>query len=567
MPKNIVVIGGAQGGPAAAARARGFDEHARIVLIEKNEDVSWIRADLRYHLEGRVSNLEELDRERQSFFNKRHRIEVRNGCEAVGIDVDARRVLVKTKDGTERVPFDSAIFAGGASEYWPDIEGLRGPALGVAGFRGLKDLERVKKAIEAGAKTAVVLGAGHNGIDAAQGLLAAGLDVQIVERQNRILPTLSLLAARYAARLLTRRGLRLRLGEEVERADERAGGGRVLHLKSGETLEADLVVVAIGVEPRTKLLAEAGAAVNPDGSVRVDSHMATTLPNVYACGTAVSVHHSVTGRHKWVPTASITSRTAQIAGRSAAVGRDEEKESLPPIAGTEVVEVGEYRFARTGLSDSEARSALGHDHIRTTTVHSWANESWLGTPEESDNELSVRLVVDTERDVVVGGEAWGARGVPRRIDLIAAAVLERWSPARLASIDVAYTPAIGPALDPLHAVGTVAALASKGEAWLLDPERFAFALGTGEPMTLLDVGRGDRGDMQLWPEGTVHIPLEDLRERSDELPKDRRIVALSHTGRRGHLAARMLRQRGFEDVVNLDGGAKSWSLIVDEQPS
>jgi NADPH-dependent 2,4-dienoyl-CoA reductase/sulfur reductase-like enzyme/rhodanese-related sulfurtransferase len=564
MPKTIVVIGGALGGPVAAARARSFDEHARIVLLEKADHVSWVQADLRYHLEGKVQRLQDLDQERSAFFDRRHRIEVRTGAEAVGLDIDARRVLVKTSAGTERLPFDAVIFSGGAANAWPNVDGLRERAPGLVGFRNWDDLMGIRACLEAGARRAVVLGCGHNGLDAAEGLLAAGLEVDVVDRAGRILPSLSLTAARAAARLLTSRGIRLRLGEGVTGVELLSGNRRALTLSSGARLEADVVVVCTGMKPRTRLLGEAGASLNPDGSVRVDPHMATTLPRVFACGTAVCLPHAVSRAPVWNPNAAISTRTAQIAGRSAAlVSEDRALESLSPVAGTEVMEIGPLTFGRTGLSDAEARSAFGGERVQVVTVHSWSSEAWLGSASEERN-ITIRLVVETEQDRVVGGEVWGTFGVPRRVDMLAAAVLEGWSPSRLAYFDVAYSPSIGPALDPINAAGSLAEQTLADEAWPLDAEALALRLARGEPMTLLDVGKGGSGDERLWPEGTQHIGLEDLRDRADSLPKDRPVVLLSHTGRRGQLASRILKQRGFQEVWHLDGGALSWRLIVEE---
>lgn len=564
MARTIVVIGGALGGPVAAARARGYDENARIVLLERHSHVSWVQADLRYHLAGRVHRLAALDQERANFFDRRHRIEVRTGVEAIGIDVDARRVLVRSvEDGTtERMPFDAVIFSGGAGVIWPNVDGLRERAPGLTAFRNWDDLTGIREALAAGAKKAVVLGCGHNGLDAAEGLFDAGLEVQVVEKAGRILPTLSLPASHAAADALQARGVKLTLGDGVASVETLSGNRRVLTLESGTKVEADLVVVCTGMRPRTQLLAEAGASLNPDGSVRVDAHMQTTLPRVFACGTAVCVPHAVSRAPIWNPNAAISTKTAQVAGRSAALARQGGKlESLSPVAGTEVMEIGNVRFARTGLSDGEARSAYGGDRVLVTTVHTWSSEAWIGEPDEQRN-ITVRLVVDKERDRIVGGEVWGADGVPRRIDILAAAVVEGWSPARLSTLDIAYTPAIGPALDPINAAGSVAEQALADEAWLMDAETLALKVARGEDLTLLDVGKGDRGDKHRWPKGTLHVPLEELRERVDDLPKDRPVVVLSHTGRRGHLAARILKQRGFETVHNLDGGAMSWRLMV-----
>ena len=562
MTRSIVVIGGAQGGPTAAARARAFDENARITLIEREPQVSWVQAGLREQLEGNVPRIKELDKDRAEFFDKRHRIEVRTNSEAIAIDVDARRVHVRNKDGVERVPFDAVIFSGGAGAIFPDVDGLRERGPGVVTFRKRSDLNKIKALIENGAKRALVLGCGPIGLNAAEGLRAAGLKVEVVERSGRILPTLSLPAARAAAQILQSSGTVLHTGDDVKSVEQLSNGSsHRVTLVSGKEVEADIIVVAIGMQPRTRLLERAGASLNTDGSVRVDPQMSTTLPNVFACGTAVCVPHAVTRSHLWLPQAAIADRTAQIAGRSAACPHGDFKERLSPVAGTALHQVGEFKFGRTGLSDAEARSHCGPDNIEITTAHSWTCEEWFGERDQA-KDICVRMIVDKANDVVVGGEVWGTSGVPRRLDLLAAAVIESWPPSRVASLDVAYTPDIGPALDPVNAAGAMSALVMQNEAWPIEAQGLALRLAQNDGTQLVDVSR--KGTPEALPEGTLHIPLEEMRDRLDEIKKDCDVVLFSQTGRRAHQASRILRQRGFERAFHLDGGTRSWSIVLDK---
>jgi NADPH-dependent 2,4-dienoyl-CoA reductase/sulfur reductase-like enzyme/rhodanese-related sulfurtransferase len=555
--KTIVVIGGAQGGPVAAARAREFAEHARIILIEKASHVSWVQAGLRHHLQGEVVGLDDLDRARQSFFERRYRIDVRTNTTAVGLDNDARRVVVETANGTDRIPYDAVIFAGGARTPVPDVDGLAGE--GVVTFRTLEDLRAIEVAISSGAKSAAVLGAGGFGLDAALGLRAAGLAVTVIERESRVLPGFSLPAARAAARALRATGVDVISGESLVGAEPFNKRGRTLRLSSGKTVDADIVVVATGMVPRSQLLRDAGASVHKDGTIRVDRHMQTSLHRVYACGTAVSVPHTVTGAPTWLVQDAIINRTAQIAGRSAAVGPEGVREELAPVAGTSLHHVGKVFFARTGISDAAARSAFGDERVGVSTIHSSSSEAWL-----NGEDLTVRLVVDRATNAVVGGEVWGGVGVPRRIDLIAAAVLERWSPARLAGFDLAYNAALGPAHDPLNVVGSVASMTLDGETRAIDAEVLALRLARGDDITLIDLGTSDARLRRMLPASTVAIPLEELRDRVDSLDKSKTTVLLSRTGRRAHLGARILKQRGFDSVLFLDGGAITWDLMHAE---
>ena len=558
--QTIVVIGGAQAGPVAAARAREFSENARIILLEKAPHVSWVQADLKSHLKGRVPRLDVLDQDRKNFFEKRYRIEVRTNTEAIALDNDSRRVLVKSSEGEERIRYDAVIFAGGADTVVPDIEHLNGPR--VTKFRNIDDLKAIQEALQAGAKRAVVLGGGATGMHALEGLRASGLDVTVVDRDTRLLPGLSLEAAQAALNAVRETGVDVILEDYVTGAQPTANGGRQLKLASGKTIDADLVVICTGMRPRSKLLKDAGASLNRNGTIRVDRHMMTTLPGIYACGTAVSVPHAVTEGPIWLVQDSIQNRTAQIAGRSAAVGRDGKKESLSPVAATTLHEVGDSWFGRTGLSHAQARSALGGDRVILATVHGWSAEAWLsGCP------ICVRLVVDKVKNRVVGGEVWGqTTDVVRRVDILAAAVIEGWAPARIADLDMAYAPLLGPAHDPVNAAGMLAEMIRNGEAKGMSADKLAFRLSQGDAIQLVDVDHAKPEEMERqWPPSTLNLPLDRLRDSVDSLDPKKPVVLLSYTGQHAHIGCRILDQSGFEEVYFLDGGYLTWRLTLNPE--
>ena len=556
MSRTIVIIGGAGAGPVAAARARELDEHARIVLVEKKAHVSWVQAGLKHHLEGKVTRLAELDEDRRQFFADRHRIELRTSTEAVRIDPDSHRLVVKNADGVlDTIRYDAAIFSGGAEVSDIGVEGLALGESGVVGFRTLDDLNLIKEAIARGAKTAVVIGCGPYGVDAAVGLQHAGLQVTAIDRQERVLRSLSLLAARAAPRARATEGVTLKLGRKIERVDV-DGSKRTLHLDDGTVVNADIVVVTTGLQPRTGFLADAGAALNADGSVRVNERMETTLPGVFACGTAVSVTHAVTRAPLWLPQAAIATRTAQIAGHNAAAPTAK-PETLSPMAGSALYLIGEQRFARTGLSEADARSFFGDDRVFVITVYGYSGEPWIG-----GDPMCVRLVVDRKDAVVVGGEVLGREGVPRRIDALAQAVGDGWSPAHVADLEMSYEPTLGAAFDPLQIAGQLAAQALAGEANPIGAEELALRVFKND-ICVLDVSKPTTSKDQQWPPSTLQVPLEALRERLAELPHDRPIVAVSQTGQRAYQAYRILKQRGFADARHLDGGALSYALTLD----
>ena len=558
--RTIIVIGGAQGGPTAAARAREFDEHAHIILLEKNPKLNWVHAGLRYHLEGRVPGLSKLDEERAASFAEKYKIDLRTGTEATAVDMDAKVLHVRVGKERSRLHFDALIFAGGAVTKFPAVAGLNKRDAGLCGFRNRPDLETMEAAIERGAQKAVVIGAGPNGLDAAQALKAQGLAVTILEQNSRILPALSWLGSKRGIAALREAGLEIRVGCDVASVSVSDHGKRRLHLNDGEILDADLVISAIGLSPRTDFMAKAGASLNPDGSLRADPHMRTTLPNVYACGTAVCVPHAVTGSHLWMPQAAIVDRTARIAGRSAAVGQKGDLETLKPIAGTVLFSIGDTWFACTGLSEIAARKYVNDPaDISVYTVHSRTREAWLAPNPEEEDAICVRMFVDTAKERIVGAEAWGNHGVARRIDILAAAVAEEWSPSRLAAMDLAYDPATGPAYDSVHAIGHLGSMAKEGASWPISPESLMLKLRSKEALGIIDLS----GDFAAEGHERLLIPLEGLRAKLAELDVNQEWVIISNTGRRSHAACRIMRQSGFQNAFHLDGGARSWDLLKD----
>jgi rhodanese-related sulfurtransferase len=269
----------------------------------------------------------------------------------------------------------------------------------------------------------------------------------------------------------------------------------------------------------------------------------------------VLVPHAVTKGLWWFPQGAIAERTAQIAGRNAAISEDQEKEEMCPVAGTAVLQIGGFWIGRTGLTDETARQHLGEQRIQIVTVHGYSSERWL-----HGEHLCVRMMIDRENEAIVGAEVWGSQGVARRIDLLASAIVEGWSPSKVADIDMAYLPLLGPTNDPVREAGALAKLCLTGEANPVACEQLLLELQEGAGPELIDVSK-DGDYMGSWPAEAQHIPLENIREHLISLEKNKSIVLLSRAGRRAHLASRILSQSGFNDVRYLDGGALTWRLL------
>lgn len=552
--KKIVVVGGAHGGSSAVARARQVNENARIVLVEQAPSVSWVQASARSYLAAPQKLIDQSLIENERDFQRRYNVDVRTETRAVALDLDARFLVVEHKGRSKRMAFDSLIFAGGATNLELDLPDLHGPR--VTHFRNYRDAMAIKKAISEGAKNAVVVGCGFYGADAALGLKEAGLKVKVVEQKKRIMSYFSTTFAEAIASKLTEEGIELYLGSTIDHAIKRDDGGFELKLSEGETISADLVVVCIGIKPCTELLTQAGAALDTEGLIRVDDHMATTLPNVYACGSAVSVPHAITHERRWFPQPAIVLRTAHIAGHNAAVETKNHLDRLKPFCGTIIAEVGDTVFGRTGLQEHEARRFFGEDNIFVTTVFGSASLSF-----EYQHEMCVKLLVALKENRVIGGEVFGKNGVLRRIDLLGVAVLEGWPPEKLIDLDMAYLANSGPAFDPLKDAAMRAQAAEVKNEGIMSAELLALWLANNRDFRLIDVGETPLLSGRS-AATTMHLPLENLRERLDELKLETTpIVLYSKSGHRSYLAQAALKQRGLSNVYHLDGGYAIWNLL------
>lgn len=554
--KRIVVIGGAHGGPKAAARARQFNEDAEICLIEKNTHVTWVQASLRHYIEGDLDRIEAVLVEREQSFSDRFNIDVRLNTTALGLDLDAKFVLVSCNGVESRIHFDTLIYAGGAISKTLDLKGLSGNR--VCNFRNLNDLNAIRSALKAGAKSAVVIGCGPPGLAAAEAMRSSGLTVKVVEKEPRIMTRFPLSFSHAMVQELEASGVEVMLNTEVVSAEREGELGFSLTLSSGGKFATDLVIVTIGSEPRVDLLSKAGASLQKDGSLRVDSFMQTSLPNVFACGSAVSVPQAISQERTLIPQPAVIERSAQVAGLNAAMCEQSDWEEFHPVAGTQVLSVGKTWFARTGLTKSEARKHFTDEQLLVSTLHSSSTEKWM-----DDEALTISIMVDRESERILGADIFGTQGVVRRIDLLAAAVICGWTPSLLIDIDMAYSASLGPAFDPLKEVGMLANLSLKGMGKTLQSDQFALWLAENRDFTLLSVGeKTAKLATKNWKGKSLVVSLEDLRKKIGSLDKNAPLIVSSETGRRSVLAQRILMQKGFTDVYHLDGGRKTWSLMM-----
>lgn len=549
--KTIVVVGGVAGGASAATRARRCDESAHIVLFEKDEHISFANCGLPYYIGGEIKDRAKLLITTPAQVAQRFGIEVHTQREVMSIDRVRKVVTVLNRETGETTEqsYDKLILAPGASPIVPP-----GPrAANVFTLRNLHDTDMLKSALDALAaregdepRRAVVVGAGFIGLEMVEQLHHKGFEVQLVEKAAQVLPPLDAEMARLVEEELGRRGVRLYLGDGVLGLTMKDGLATEIRLESGLSLAADLFILGMGVRPNTQLAEAAGLTLGPSRGVKVDEHMRTNDPDVYAVGDVVEVLHGVAHTPLRVPLAGIANRAGRLAGGHC-VGENPER--APAALGTAIVRVFGVVAACTGLS--EAQAARMATPCATVYVEGGSHASYY----PGAQSLLLKVLFHPETGKLLGAQAVGGEGVDKRIDVVATALHFGGTVRDLAQIDLAYAPPFGSAKDPLHMAAFAACNQLDGLVRFVPPTT---KLHNSQVVDVRDAHELGQGVIP----GALNIPLDDLRERLGELDPSRPTVVVCRSGKRGYLGARILSQRGFEDVAVLTGGMVARRLVA-----
>jgi NADPH-dependent 2,4-dienoyl-CoA reductase/sulfur reductase-like enzyme/rhodanese-related sulfurtransferase len=544
---RLVIIGGVAGGASAAARARRLSESAEIVLVERGPDVSFANCGLPYYLGGEIADRGKLLVARPELLVDRFALDVRTRTEAVAID-RARKVVTlrRLADGTsEELPYDKLLLATGAAPLRPPIPGLDTP--GIHTLRNLEDADRIKARLDAGVGRAVVVGAGFIGLEMVENLVGRGIATTLVELQDQVLPPLDREMTTPIAAHLAERGVDLRLGQSARAFAPAPGGGVTVELTSGEAIAADLVVLGIGVRPENALAVAAGLEVGPRGGVRVDEHMRTADPDIYAVGDLVEVRDAVTGQPTQVPLAGPANRQGRVAADNI-FGRESR---FRGVQGTAIVRVFGLVAAATGQSEKGlVRAGVPHEKVYIHPAHHAGY--YPGA-----KAMTLKLLFAPESGRVLGAQVVGEEGVDKKIDVLAMAIQARMTVFDLEEAELAYAPQFGSAKDAINMAGFVAAGLVKGDYPQIHVEQVESHLAARGPF-VLDVRTPGEFAAGAVP-GATNIPVDALRSRLEELPRDRPILTYCQAGQRGYVATRMLRQHGL-DAVNLAGGYRAYRL-------
>ncbi|NLU49869.1 MAG: FAD-dependent oxidoreductase [Syntrophomonadaceae bacterium] len=544
MGKKVVIVGGVAGGASAAARMRRLDEKAEIVMFERGEYISFANCGLPYYVGGIIPKRKSLLVQTPESLFRRFNIDVRTRSEVRRILRAEKQVEVMDlrKGEMYRESYDFLVLSPGATPIVPDIPGIDLP--NVFSVRNVPDSDLVKRYIEEEKPdTAVVIGGGYVGLEMADVLYQSGVEVSVVEGAPQVMGALDPEMAAIVHHYLRRQGIGLYLGE---RAAALEGSYRVekVVLESGRVVPADMVVLATGVKPEVWLAEEAGLALGSTGGILVDEYLRTSDPFIYAVGDAIQVKDFVTGRDVLVPLAGPANRQGRLAADNIA-GRNVRYKGAQ---GTAIVKVIDLVVAVTGNNEKNLRK-LGWDYLVCHT-HPAPHATYY----PGGTQMTAKLLFTPEEGKVLGAQIVGYEGVDKRIDVLATAIRAGMTVFDLQDLELAYAPPFSSAKDPVNMLGYTAANIIQKDVEVVYWDEVPRMVADGA--FLLDV-RTPREVETGAVENAYNIPVDDIRDRLEEIPRDREVLAYCQVGIRSYIANRILRQQGFR-VKNISGGYKSY---------
>ncbi len=540
---KIVIVGGVAGGASAATRARRMNERAEIIMFERDEYVSFANCGLPYHIGEEIADRESLLVATPEFLRKRFRLDVRIREEVISIDRHNKSVSVRRCDSGEvyEQAYDKLILAPGATPFVPPLDGS--DARNVLTLRNVNDTDRIKAYVDRQqTKRAVVVGAGFIGLEMVEQLVRRGIETSLVELQPQVLPLLDSEMTQPLAEELRHNGIHTHLGASVVRIETNEEDAAVAaELSDGTRIETDLVILGIGVRPSVGLAVDSGLTLGDSGGIATNDFMQTNDADIYAVGDAAEYPYGVTGKRMRIALAGPANRAGRLAGEHAATGQSA---SMQPVLGTSIVRVFEKSAAVTGLTESMARRMqLPAKSVSIVAKH---HAGYYPGAEL----MTLKLVYDPQDGKVLGAQVVGGAGTDKRIDVIATAMHFGGTVRDLAGLDLAYAPPFGSAKDPVHMAAFVACNQLDGIESFCPPD----APLEGKQVVDVRTPGEVTGTPLAGVESAINIPVDELRDRLAELDPTRPTVVCCGVGIRGHIAARILRQHGFE-VENLIGGA------------
>ena len=548
---KVVIVGGVAGGATAAARIRRLDEQAEIVVFERSGFISYANCGLPYYIGGVIEDPEDLTLQTPESFFSRFRIHMKVHHEVIAVHPDRKTVSVKNlKTGEEfEESYDKLLLSPGAKPVWPNLPGMNSDKLFT--LRTVEDTFRIKEFVDQQKpKSAVMVGGGFIGLEVAENLRELGLDVTIVQRPKQLMNPFDADMASFIHSEVRKHGVKLALGYSVEGFAEKDNGVEVL-LKDQPSIHADMVVLAIGVTPESSLAKDAGLALGMKGSILVNDRMETSIPDIYAVGDAVQVKHYVTGHDALIALAGPANKQGRIAADNICGGDSRYLGSQ----GSSVIKIFDMTAATTGINETNARKS-GLD-VDTVILSPMSHAGYY----PGGKLMTMKVVFEKETYRLLGAQIVGYDGVDKRIDVLATAIHAGIKATDLKDLDLAYAPPYSSAKDPVNMAGFMIDNISNGlKQWHLSD---AANLPRDGSVTLLDtrtVGEYSRGHI----DGFRNIPVDELRERIDEIEPGKRVYVICQSGLRSYIATRILEGYGFE-AYNFAGGFRFYDAVMNDR--
>jgi len=550
---KVIIVGGVAGGASCAARLRRLDEKAEILMVERGPYVSYANCGLPYHIGGTIEKESSLLVATEQMFRGMFNVDCRTNCEVVGINAGQKTVELKNhltgEVTTEK--YDKLLLSPGAAPIRPPLPGIDLP--GIFSVRTVPDARKIREWLDrdidrsvgnpftgldtvSKPKRAVVVGGGFIGLEMVENFIERGLEVTLIEKLNQVMPPLDTEMARLVERYLTKHGVKVELSDGVAGFRKSADGALEVLTATGKAHPADIVILAIGVRPETALAKMAGIEIGKLGGIRVDEHMRTSNPDIFAVGDAVEVKNFVTRQWALIPLAGPANRQGRIAADVIA-GR---ASKFRGTQGTSICKLFEAAIAQTGVSEKQLIELGDKDYEKIYIYPNSHAGYYPGT-----KLLVMKVLFRKSNGLLLGAQVLGEDGVPKRIDSFAMAIQMGGTIYDLEEAELCYAPPFGSGKDPVNFAGMVAANILRGDMPVCHWD------GT-EKGFLLDVRNPQEIAAEAVP-GAVNIPLPELRKRLGELPRDKEMLVICRSAVRAYFATRILLQNGFK-ARNISGG-------------
>jgi NADPH-dependent 2,4-dienoyl-CoA reductase/sulfur reductase-like enzyme/rhodanese-related sulfurtransferase len=538
--KKIIVIGGLSAGPSAAAKARRTDENAEIILFEKTADISYATCGIPYAISGEIEDRDRLLVVKPALLKNRFNIDVHLNEPVTYIDSKNQEIITDHGNYT----YDKLIFATGGSAFTPKIPGLENFSHW-AHAKSLTDFDRINTSQAfKNADHITIVGAGLIGLETAENVRKMGKNVTVVELAEQILTPWDAKFSTLGRKVLEENGIEVKLNTQINQI---AADG-TLELSDASSLKTSYLIISIGVRPNTQLLSSIGAETIVNGALIVNDKMETSIPNIYAAGDCAALPHGLTDESTWFPMGTHSNKAGRVAGANAAGSEKTFKGGY----GTAIMKMFNYTIARTGMGIVELKRK--NIPFNKTLIIASSHPGFMGI----GKDMFIEIYCDKISKIVLGAELIGEKGVDKRVDVLATAIYAKLNTDDLTQLDLAYAPPFSPAKDPVIVAGFVAQNFQKTDLKEIGPNQIPTLNNT----QFIDVRtEKEVENTSLIDANTIHIPLDSLRSRIDELDPNKAYVLYCAKGLRGYLASLILLHNGFKNVTNLDGGFTAWKTM------